>query len=110
MGGGRWNMLGFNDDVVRGKTKKKKDIDGDKKGPWEIFVKKPSGSRFPIFVIPGNKIAQCKTKICSEKGIPVEEQRLSFNGVPLKDEKTVVGSGIRNGDTIDLGPMIIYVR
>ena len=107
--GGKWNMLGFNDDVVRGKKKNKID-DLDKKGPWEIFVRKVDGSRFPISVIPGNKISDCKKKIFAKKDIPVEDQRLSFNDVPLKDLKTVVGSGIRNGDTIDLGPMIIYVR
>ena len=107
--GGKWNMLGFNDDVVRGKKKKKTDDDG-KKGPFEIFVRKVDGSRFPISVIPGNKISDCKKKIHSKKRIPIEDQRLSFKEVPLKDQKTVVGSGIRNGDTIDLGPMIVYVR
>ncbi|OEU13070.1 hypothetical protein FRACYDRAFT_165713, partial [Fragilariopsis cylindrus CCMP1102] len=77
----------------------------------EIFVRKPSGVRFPIKdVIPGNRISLIKKKIYKEHGIPIEEQRLSFNDVPLKDEKTVVGSGIRNGNTIDLGEMIIYVR
>ena len=107
---GKWNMLGFNDDVVRGKKKKKDDDDGSK-GPYEIFVRKPSGVRFPVKdVIPGNRISLIKKKIYKEHGIPIEEQRLSFNDVPLKDEKTVVGSGIRNGNTIVLGEMIIYVR
>jgi hypothetical protein len=107
---GKWNMMGFNDDVVRGK-KKKKDDDDMNKGPYEIFVRKPSGVRFPIKdVIPANRIYLIKKKIYKEHGIPIEGQRLSFNDVPLKDEKTVVGSGIRNGNTIDLGDMIIYVR
>jgi len=109
---GKWNMLGFNDDIVRGSKKKKNKEEGNK-GPWEIFVvKQPSGERFLIkSTIPGNKIAQIKTKIHREKAIPVEEQRLSFNGVPLQDKKTIVGSGIRNGDTIELNcAMIIYVQ
>jgi len=108
--GGTWNMLGFNDDIVRGKKKPKKD-DSNTKGPWTIYVRKHSGSRFPISVIPGKKISDCKTKILAKKGIPIKDQRLSFHDVPLKDVKTIVGSGIRNGDTIDLGPtMIIYVQ
>lgn len=107
--GGKWNMLGFNDDVVRGRKKNKTD-DSGKKGKWEIFVRKVDGSRFPISVIPGNKIEDCKKKVYAKKRIPVEDQRMSFNDTPLKDEKTLVGSGIRNGDTIDLGPMMIYVR
>ncbi len=107
--GGKWNMLGFNDDVVRGKEKKKTDED-DKRGPFEIFVRKVDGTRFPISVIPGNKISDCKKKIHSKKRIPIEDQRLSFKEAPLRDMKTVVGSGIRNRDTIDLGPMIVYVR
>ena len=106
---GKWNMLGFNDDVVRGRKKEKKD-DSDEKGPYKIYVRKPSGSRFPISVAPGNKIRYCKTKILAKKNIPIDDQRLSFNDIPLKDAKTIVGSGIRNGDTIDLGPMIIHVR
>lgn len=106
---GRWNVLGYNDDVVRGRPKKQDDDDRTK-GLWKIFVRTPSGECFPIFAIPGTKIALCKTKIYDEKEIPVEEQRLSFYDVPLKDEKTLVGSGVRNGDTIDLGPMIVHVR
>ena len=104
-------MLGFNDDIVRGK-KKGKAIDASvNTGSWEIFVRRPNnGSRFPISVIPGNKIKNIKMKIKEKKSIPLEDQRLSFNNVPLKETKTVVGSGIKNGDTIDLGPMIIYVR
>jgi Ubiquitin family len=50
---------------------------------------------------------QCKKKIHQKKGMPIEDQRLTFNDVPLLDEKTVTGSGIRNGDTIDLNPIII---
>jgi len=107
---GKWNMLGYNDNVVRGRKKPKNDDDDDGKGPWQIYVRKPDDSRFPLTVIPGNKISACKTKIFKKKGIPIQDQRLSFNDVPLKDEKTLVGSGIRNGDTINLGPMIVYVR
>jgi hypothetical protein len=107
--GGKWSMLGHNDDVVRGRKKSGTD-DDDMKGPWTIYVRKPNKVTFPISVIPGNKITQCKKKIYEKKEIPIEDQRLFFNGVPLKDEKTIVGSGIRNGDTIDLGPMMVFVR
>lgn len=106
---GKWNMMGFNDDVVRGRKKEPAD-DPEGKGAYQIYVRKVNGVRFPIHVIPGNKIMQCKKKIHQKKGILIEDQRLTFNDVPLKDEKTVIGSGIRNGDTIDLNPMIIYVR
>ena len=106
---GKWNMMGFNDDVVRGKSKKNEDKDGGK-GSYQIYVRKVNGVRFPISALPGHKISMCKKKIHQKKGIPIEDQRLSFNDVPLKDDKTVSGSGIKNGDTIDLNPMIIYVR
>eukprot|EP00536_Pseudo-nitzschia_multiseries_P017677 jgi/Psemu1/226071/e_gw1.1720.2.1 len=103
-------MIGFNDDVVRGK-KKKTDHKDPNKGPWTVYVRKPSGTTFPLpSAIPGNRISRCKEKILKAKGIPIDEQRLSFQKVPLRDEKTLVGSGVRNGDTIDLGPMVVGVR
>mmetsp|Transcript_3346 Transcript_3346/g.7906 ORF Transcript_3346/g.7906 Transcript_3346/m.7906 type:complete len:2026 (+) Transcript_3346:160-6237(+) len=108
--GGKWNMYGFNDDVVRGRSKKAKPGNDNDKNKWQIYVRKVDGQRFPIDTIPTHKVSVCKTKIEKKKNIPVADQRLLFNGEPLKDDKTLKGSGIQNGDTIDLGPMIVYVR
>ena len=107
---GKWNMYGFNDDVVRGRSKKAKPGNDNIKNKWQIYVRKVDGQRFPIDTIPTHKLSVCKTKIERKKNIPVVDQRLSFNGETLKDEKTLKGSGIQDGDTIDLGPMIVYVR
>jgi len=107
---GKWKLMGFNDDVVRGRKKKDPDEDPSK-GKWTIYVRrKASGVRFPLSVIPGTRISKCKDKIQAKKGLPVDEQRLSFEGIPLRDEKTLAGSGVRNGDTIDLDPMVVGVR
>jgi hypothetical protein len=116
---GKWNMMGFNDDVrlrcscvlacdkhqltifiavrmvllsviqiVRGRKKKIDDGPGGK-GQYQIYVRTIKGVRFPINAIPSNKISQVKKKIHQKKGIPIQDQMLSFKDVPLKDDKTV---------------------
>lgn len=74
--------------IVRGKKKKTNDEPGAK-GNYQIYVRTIKGVRFPINAIPSNKISQVKKKIHQKKGIPIEDQMLSFKDVPLKDEKTV---------------------
>ncbi|KAL3913644.1 MAG: hypothetical protein SGARI_000552 [Bacillariaceae sp.] len=85
---GKWNMMGFNDDIVRGRTKENND-DPAGNGKYQIYVRTIKGVRFPIQAIPSNKISQVKKKIHQKKGFPVEDQMLTFNDVPLKDDKTV---------------------
>ena len=53
----------------------------------------------------------CKEKIAELRDdFPIDEQRLFFEGTPMEDDKTLVNSGVKNGDTLFLGPMEVYVR
>lgn len=74
--------------IVRGRTKENND-DPAGNGKYQIYVRTIKGVRFPIQAIPSNKISQVKKKIHQKKGFPVEDQMLTFNDVPLKDDKTV---------------------
>ena len=87
-------MLGHNDEVIRGKKRKPDDPADPNKNQWKIHVRTPKGDTFPLMVQPSNRISQIKEKIKAKKGIPPEDQRLSFEGTPLKDTKTLVGSAI----------------
>ena len=107
--GGSWMTFGAQD-FVKKKRKTGSDDDSDKSVKWTINIRTPKGVTFPLSVIPGERIEQVKDKVESKKGIPREDQILIFQGSELKDEKTLVGSGVRNGDTLDLGPMHIYVK
>ena len=75
-----------------------------------IYVRTPKGETFPLKIPSTTKISKVKDKIKAKKEIPVEDQRLFFNKEPLVDSKTLKDSGVKNGDTIDLDPMKIYVK
>ena len=66
---GNWNMMGFNEDVVRGRKKNSGNAP-EGKGAYQIYVRKVNGVRFPINVIPGNKIPQCKKRIHQKRAYP----------------------------------------
>ena len=105
--GGAWNVLGLNEKVVT----KKKTGKGKVKKEYVIYVRTPKKEVFPLNDLsPSTKITKVKDKIKTKKDIPVEDQRLFFNDDPLDDPKTLKESGVKNGDTIDLGPMKIYVK
>ena len=103
--GGKWKLLGVNDELERAKAAK------GPKGPnnnreFEIYIRKLwTGERFgPFTCLPSNRIELIKENVIAKKvKVNVEDQKLSFEGVPMQDKKTLVGSGVRNGDTLDLG-------
>jgi len=77
----------------------------------EIFVKHPSGWTIPLKVTPSDTIDDIKDRVAQEKDLPKEQQRLSFDGKPLKkDDNTLSDYGIKNKDTLMLEPMEINVR
>ena len=102
--GGAWNMLGMNEKVVNKKKEPKPKKD------FMIYVRTPKSETFPLKIPSTTKISKVKDKIKAKKEIPVEDQRLFFNKEPLVDSKTLKDSGVKNGDTIDLDPMKIYVK
>ena len=54
----------------------------------QIFVKYFTGKIININVKKDDNIENLKLKINEEEGIPANKQRLIFNGIDLKDQKT----------------------
>ena len=79
--------------------------------PMEIYVRKPNGEKMKIQVTPDDRIKNdVKKKVKDKSGIPIDEQRLEFNGTPMPDGNTLKDLGVKHGDTLDLQPMHIFVK
>eukprot|EP00980_Cylindrotheca_fusiformis_P025861 scaffold14741_cov135-Cylindrotheca_fusiformis.AAC.11 len=78
--------------------------------PMKIFVKKPDGTKIELTVDPSNTVSDVKDMVEDKEGIPVDEQTLLFKKDKLDDPTTLADNNIKNGDTLTLAPMQIYVR
>jgi ubiquitin C len=79
--------------------------------PMQIHVQTPAGKTLTLNVHPNDTIQNVKKKVEQRENIPVDEQRLTFQGKELKNPKsTLEDDGIKHGDTLNLEPMTIYVR
>ncbi len=78
--------------------------------PMEITIQTPQGESIQLQVDPNDTVKDIKQKLADEHDIPVDEQRLEFQGKPLKDHDTPAELGIKHGDTIQMTPMEVTVR
>lgn len=80
-------------------------------GPMQIHVRTPRGRLIDLSVKPDDTIDQVKGMVQEEENIPSKNEiRLRFNDKPLDDKPTLDESGIKDGDILDMEPMIIYVK
>jgi len=79
--------------------------------PMRINVKHWDGTVATFDVQPGDTIEHVKSLVDDEMDIPPLQQRMVFEGKPLKkDKKTLRDYKIANGDTIELQPMSVNVK
>ena len=70
--------------------------------PIQIFVKVPTGNIVNLNVSLSDTIKNIKALIQEKEQIPVNQQKILFNGNVLNDECTIDNYNIRNNNTLDL--------
>jgi hypothetical protein len=78
--------------------------------PFEITIKHWNGDTFTLDPEPTEYIDDIKDRIQSLKNIPVDQQRLSFQGQPVDDTLTLKEQNIESESTLVLEPMQIHVK
>ena len=68
----------------------------------QIFVKTLQGKNITLDVEDGTTIGNIKEKIRDKEGIPVDQQRIVYNGKQLEDDQTVGNYNIGNECTLHL--------
>lgn len=72
----------------------------------KIFVKRLTGECIPFNVEPTDMIDDLKVKIEEKTGIPVDQQRVCFDGRPVANG-TLADYGICNNSTLHLVLMLM---
>ena len=67
-----------------------------------FFVKTLTGKNIDISIDPNMTILQVKQQIYNRENVPVEQQRLVFQGKQLEDNNTISHYEIVNGSTLHL--------
>merc|ERR1712203_707931 len=68
----------------------------------QLFIRDVDGSTLPIVADPGADVASLKEQIAQARGLPVDEQRLSYGGRSLAASEQLSAYGITDESTIFL--------
>lgn len=68
----------------------------------QIFVKTLTGKIIPVYAHQSSEVEHVKQLIENKEGVPVDQQRLIFDGKQLEDNKTLKDYKIQNKSTIHL--------
>lgn len=79
------------------------DGDGTSSGSkMNIFIKTLQGKSIPMEVLSSDTIQSVKSRILDKEGIPVDQQRLVFNGKQLEDTNTIGDYGVTSDSSVHL--------
>ncbi|KAG5279147.1 hypothetical protein AALO_G00074610 [Alosa alosa] len=68
----------------------------------QVFVRNEKGQSKTYDVAPGEVVTDLKRKVYNKERVPVDQQRLIYNGKQLEDGRKLEDYGIQSGSTIHL--------
>jgi len=74
--------------------------------PYTIFVRTPADVSLELEVLPTDTVKQVKGRLASLEGTPVEMQRLTRNGGPMLDARTLASYNVAHGAVLLLVPRL----
>jgi len=91
---------------IKEATAEKADITSKGALPFRLLVRTPAELMLELEVDPTHTVGQVKARIAAMEGTPVERQRLTRNGTPLTDSRTLAASGVGQGTVLLLVPRL----
>ena len=77
-------------------------ICGQLLGGKQIFIKTLQGKSITLSIADEDTIESVKQKIFEKEGIPIDQQRLVFNGKQLEDNQTIGSYGLEDSSSVHL--------
>jgi hypothetical protein len=66
----------------------------------QVYVMTLTGKRLPVDCTPDETVEDLERHILNKEGIPIDQQRLIFNGQQLQDEVQLSRYGLFSGCTV----------
>ncbi|KAM4616804.1 ubiquitin-like protein ISG15 [Polymixia lowei] len=70
--------------------------------PVQVFLKNEKGQIHTYDIPPGESVSTFKIKVKSREGVPVDQQRLIYEGKQMEDYRKLEDYNVRQGSTIFL--------
>jgi len=74
--------------------------------PYTIYVRTPTDFSVELDVLPTDTVAQVKARLAAVEGTPAEQQRLTRNGGPMLDARTLASYSVSHGTVLLLVPRL----